>query len=156
MIAFRSLQCKRDKSKLTHLDCQRLGDKPGCYWLEDFNQYRSCGSLCNGAEANSLHEMKCKAYCEGEISILAWIIFLIPSFYIYNTNQLHFNSMYAYITPLVQGSLMALFAVLFKCSVRVGFLTNNIVKLGWESVAKHCTVFESVVSCLQATQIFAL
>ena len=62
-----TLQCKGDKSKLTNLDCERLGNIPGCYWLEDFNQYRSCGSLCNGAKANSLHEMKCKAYCEGKV-----------------------------------------------------------------------------------------
>ena len=62
-----TLRCMGDKSKLTSTDCQRLGDKPGCYWLEDFNQYRSCGSLCNDVKANSLREMKCKAYCEGKI-----------------------------------------------------------------------------------------
>ena len=63
-----TLICKGDKSKLTHLDCQRLGNKPGCYWLEDFNQYRSCGSLCNGAKV--LQELKCKACCEGKTCTL--------------------------------------------------------------------------------------
>ena len=61
-----TLSCVGDK--LTNTNCQKLCDLPGCYWLKDFNQYRSCGSLCNDVKV--LHELKCKAYCEGKAYVL--------------------------------------------------------------------------------------
>ena len=61
-----TLKCEGEYSKLKAADCERLGQNTGCYYLEDFFQYRSCASLCNGARMNSLHELKCKDFCSGK------------------------------------------------------------------------------------------
>ena len=59
--------CQGHYSKLTYQDCQgNFFNTTGCYFLENFAQYRACASICNYLIVGSLDEEKCRLYCPGK------------------------------------------------------------------------------------------
>ena len=59
--------CQGNFSKLTYQDCQgNFFNTTGCYFLENFAQYRACASICNNVIEGSLDEEKCRLYCPGK------------------------------------------------------------------------------------------
>ena len=59
--------CQGHFSKLTYQDCQgNFFNTTGCYFLENFAQYRACASICNDVIEGSLDEEKCRLYCPGK------------------------------------------------------------------------------------------
>lgn len=59
--------CSGDYSTLTYNDCQgNYYNTTGCYFIENFSQYRPCSAICNDVAYNSINEEKCRAYCDGE------------------------------------------------------------------------------------------
>ena len=59
--------CQGHYSKLAYQDCQgNFFNTTGCYFLENFAQYRACASICNNVIVGSLDEEKCRLYCTGK------------------------------------------------------------------------------------------
>ena len=59
--------CTGSYSHLTFTDCQgAFYNSTGCYYLEDFAEYRPCSAICNSVTPGSLDEEKCRTYCPGK------------------------------------------------------------------------------------------
>ena len=66
------LSCDGPYSDLTFDDCQgTYFNTSGCYFLENFAQYRPCDDICNYVILDSLDDYKCQDYCPGK-SKLRW------------------------------------------------------------------------------------
>lgn len=67
------LICNGLYSNLTHSECQgQFHNIPAaCYFVENFNYYRSCADLCNDVAKPSREEQRCNFRCPG-ILITKW------------------------------------------------------------------------------------
>ena len=61
-------RCSGPETEYTARDCELDRKKmvsDDCYFLQHFQQYRSCSAICNDVVCDSIDEDRCRAYCPG-------------------------------------------------------------------------------------------
>lgn len=62
-------RCSGDMTR-TFKECQLKGpEDKGCYFLDNFAQYRPCFPICDGAVANTMDDSRCESICVGKCCI---------------------------------------------------------------------------------------